>query len=44
MSEPFRDEHGTWHLQGVRLPRALRNHLVVEPSLRPLILRLLSRT
>ena len=23
LSEPFRDEHGTWHLKGVRLPRAL---------------------
>ncbi|MFL5343299.1 MAG: serine/threonine-protein kinase [Hyalangium sp.] len=42
LSEPFRDEHGTWHLKGVRLPRSLRNSLVVDPSLRPLILRLLS--
>ncbi|MFL5347978.1 MAG: serine/threonine protein kinase [Hyalangium sp.] len=42
LSEPFRDEHGTWHLKGVRLPRAFRNHLVVDPSLRPLIVRLLS--
>ncbi len=42
LSEPFRDEHGTWRLKGVRLPRTLRNNLVVEPSLRPFILRLLS--
>ncbi|MFL5345045.1 MAG: serine/threonine protein kinase [Hyalangium sp.] len=40
--EPFRDEHGTWRLKGVRLPRTLRNNLILEPSLRPLILRLLS--
>jgi hypothetical protein len=40
--EPYRDEHGTWRLKGVRLPRALRNKLVVEPSLRSVILRLLS--
>ncbi|WP_407741587.1 serine/threonine-protein kinase [Hyalangium sp.] len=42
LAEPFRDEHGTWHLKGVRLPRSLRNSLVVEPSLRSLMLRLLS--
>ncbi len=42
LAEPFRDEHGTWRLKCVRLPRALRNELVVEPSLRALILRLLS--
>jgi serine/threonine protein kinase len=40
--EPFRDEQGIWRLKSVRLPRALRNNLVVEPSLRSLILRLLS--
>jgi serine/threonine protein kinase len=40
--EPFRDEQGIWRLKGVRLPRALKNNLVVEPSLRPFILRLLS--
>jgi hypothetical protein len=42
LSEPFRDEHGTWHLKGVRLPRALLKSPDVEPSLRNLILRLLS--
>ncbi len=42
LSEPYRDEHGLWRLKGVRLPRALRNNLIVEPSLRALILRLLS--
>jgi serine/threonine protein kinase len=40
--EPYRDEDGIWRLKGVRLPRALRNNLVVDPSLRALILRLLS--
>ncbi len=42
LSEPFRDEHGTWRLKGVRMPRALRNELVVDPFLRSLLLRLLS--
>ncbi|MFL5344282.1 MAG: serine/threonine-protein kinase [Hyalangium sp.] len=42
LSEPFRDEQGTWHLEGVRQPRALLSSPDVEPSLRNLILRLLS--
>ncbi len=42
LSEPFRDEHGTWQLKGVRLPPALLRSPDVEPALRDLILRLLS--
>lgn len=40
--EPFRDEQGTWHLERVRMPRALLSGFWVEPSLRNLTLRLLS--
>ena len=42
LSEPFQDEHGTWRWQGVRLPPSLLRSPDVEPSLRALILRLLS--
>ncbi|MFL5350854.1 MAG: serine/threonine protein kinase [Hyalangium sp.] len=40
--EPFRDEEGTWHVERVRMPRALVSGSWVEPSLRNLTLRLLS--
>ncbi|WP_224241098.1 serine/threonine-protein kinase [Hyalangium gracile] len=40
--EPFRDEHGTWHLRDLPLPPTLLRHPHVDPSLRAITLRLLS--
>jgi hypothetical protein len=39
MAEPWKDKHGTWHLDAVLAPQAL---LRMEPPLRDWILRLLS--
>jgi hypothetical protein len=41
-TEPSRDEHHTWHLENVLLPPALLSNPHVDPSLRAVILRLLS--
>jgi serine/threonine protein kinase len=41
MGEAQRDEHGTWRMESLRLPPALRSARV-EPPLRALILRMLS--
>lgn len=39
---PSQDEHGTWHLESVLLPRALLSGAEVDPRLREVILRWLS--
>jgi hypothetical protein len=42
LAAPSKDEHGTWHQGTVHLPLALLSGLHAEPSLRDVILRLLS--
>jgi eukaryotic-like serine/threonine-protein kinase len=42
LAEPVMDEQGTWHLQGVVVPAALRDEARLEPELRACILRMLS--
>jgi hypothetical protein len=42
LGEPQQDEHGTWHLESLVLPRALRREAHVEAPLRALIVRMLS--
>jgi serine/threonine protein kinase len=42
LGEPQKDEHGTWRLEPMVLPKALRREGRVEAPLRALILRMLS--